>query len=53
MGICFDEANAREYIEAILGAERYDLSPVGRFRFNKRFDKSLDEKRFGNRTLSA
>ncbi len=48
-----DENNAREYIEAILGAERYDLSPVGRFRFNKRFDKSLDAKDLEIRTLSA
>jgi DNA-directed RNA polymerase subunit beta len=29
--------NAREFIGGIFKADRYDLSPVGRFRFNKRF----------------
>ncbi len=48
-----DEANAREYVEAIMSAERYDLSPVGRYRFNKRFDKSLNEKDLETRTLGA
>jgi DNA-directed RNA polymerase subunit beta len=48
-----DENNAREYVEAIMSPERYDLSPVGRYRFNKRFDKSLDEKVLEIRTLSA
>lgn len=48
-----DEANARDHIEAILSPERYDLSPVGRFRFNKRFDMSLDEKVLEIRTLTA
>lgn len=48
-----DEANARDYIEAILSPERYDLSPVGRFRFNKRFHKSMDEKDLEVRTLTA
>jgi DNA-directed RNA polymerase subunit beta len=36
--------NAKEYIDSIISAERYDLSPVGRFRFNKRFGKSIDPK---------
>ncbi len=36
--------NAKEYIDSIVSAERYDLSPVGRFRFNKRFGKSIDQK---------
>ncbi len=48
-----DENNARDYIEAILSSERYDLSPVGRFRFNKRFNLSMDEKDTQVRTLSA
>jgi len=45
-------ANAREYINSIFSAERYDLSRVGRFRFNQRFGKSLDEKELGRKTLS-
>src|SRR6185437_9405576 len=45
-------ANAREYIDSIFSAERYDLSRVGRFRFNQRFGKSLDEKELLRKTLS-
>lgn len=45
--------NAREFITILLSAERYDLSPVGRFRFNKRFDKSMDDKQMERRTISA
>jgi len=48
-----DVNNAREYIEAILSPERYDLSPVGRFRFNNRFDKSMEAADLENRTLTA
>jgi len=46
--------NAKEYIDSILSPERYDLSPVGRFRFNKRFGKSIDskDKEAARRTLS-
>jgi DNA-directed RNA polymerase subunit beta len=45
-------ANAREYINSIFSEERYDLSRVGRFRFNQRFNKSLDEKELVRKTLS-
>ena len=45
--------NSREFIDAILSAERYDISPVGRFRFNKRFDKDMSEKEMDRRTISA
>ena len=45
--------NAREFIKILLSAERYDLSPVGRFRFNKRFEKSLDEKEMERKTISS
>ena len=45
-------ANAREYIDSIFGPERYDLSRVGRFRFNQRFDLSLDETEMLRKTLS-
>jgi DNA-directed RNA polymerase subunit beta len=46
--------NAKEHIDSILSPERYDLSPVGRFRFNKRFGKTIDakEKDAQRRTLS-
>ncbi len=44
--------NAREYINSIFSEERYDLSRVGRYRFNQRFNKSLDEKELGRKTLS-
>ena len=45
--------NAREFITSIFGPERYDLSPVGRYRFNKRFEKSMDAKELERRTLSV
>jgi DNA-directed RNA polymerase subunit beta len=45
--------NAREFIKILLSAERYDLSPVGRFRFNKRFEKNLDEKEMERKTISV
>ena len=45
--------NAREFIESLLSAERYDLSPVGRFRFNKRFEKDMDKKEMDRRTISS
>ena len=46
--------NAKEHIDSIISPERYDLSPVGRFRFNKRFGKTIDpkEKDAQRRTLS-
>ena len=44
--------NARELIDAVLSAERYDLSDVGRFRFNQRFDKGLAKKDLERRTLN-
>src|SRR3990167_698499 len=44
--------NAQEYINSIFGVERYDLSRVGRYRFNQRFHKSLDEKELTRKTLS-
>ncbi|MEO8638111.1 MAG: DNA-directed RNA polymerase subunit beta [Candidatus Taylorbacteria bacterium] len=45
-------ANAKEFIDSILGPERYDISKVGRFRFNKRFDKSMDAKELERKTIS-
>jgi DNA-directed RNA polymerase subunit beta len=45
--------NARDHITAILSAERYDLSRVGRFHFNRRFNLPTDEKHLAQSTLSV
>ena len=45
--------NAKEFIDILLSSERYDLSPVGRFRFNKRFDKNMDKDEMERRTISS
>jgi len=45
--------NAKDFINSLFSSDRYDLSPVGRFRFNKRFDKSMDNKEMERRTISA
>ncbi|MDP3956090.1 MAG: DNA-directed RNA polymerase subunit beta [bacterium] len=45
-------ANAREFLESILGAERYDLSYVGRYRFNERFGESMEETEMKRHTIS-
>ncbi len=44
--------NARTFIKALLAPDRYDISRVGRFRFNKRFNKPMDEKSLERHTLS-
>lgn len=44
--------NARTFVQSLLKEDRYDISRVGRFRFNKRFGKSMDEKEIERRTLS-
>jgi DNA-directed RNA polymerase subunit beta len=44
--------NARSFIQGILKADRYDISRVGRFRFNKRFGKAMDEKALEHRTIT-
>lgn len=44
--------NAKEFITSIFGSERYDLSPVGRFRFNNRFDLDMGDKEMERRTIS-
>jgi DNA-directed RNA polymerase subunit beta len=44
--------NAKEFIEGLFNKERYDLSKVGRFRFNHRFDKPLTPKELERKTLS-
>ncbi len=44
--------NAREFVQSLFDGERYDLSRVGRHRFNKRFEKGMDEKSLTQKTLS-
>ncbi len=36
--------NAKEYVNSIFNADRYDISKVGRAKFNKRFNLPMDEK---------
>ena len=44
--------NAKEFVLSIFSKDRYDLSPVGRFRFNQRFGKPIDEKARAQKTIS-
>ncbi|OIO29270.1 DNA-directed RNA polymerase subunit beta [Candidatus Nomurabacteria bacterium CG_4_10_14_0_2_um_filter_30_12] len=44
--------NAKEFINSLFTSERYDLSPVGRYRFNQRFEKGLNEEELARRTIS-
>lgn len=44
--------NAKEFIDSLFTSERYDLSPVGRFRFNNRFEKDMSEEELARRTIS-
>ena len=44
--------NAREFVQSIFDKERYDLSRVGRFRFNNRFGGKSTDKEIDRRTLS-
>tara|TARA_Y100000031_G_scaffold101393_3_gene111213 strand:- start:4665 stop:7823 length:3159 start_codon:yes stop_codon:yes gene_type:complete len=45
--------NAKDFINALFGSERYDLSPVGRYRFNKMFNKGMGEKEMEEKTISS
>ncbi len=45
--------NAKDFIDPLFGPERYDLSPVGRYRFNKMFGKSMEKKEMDRRTISV
>jgi DNA-directed RNA polymerase subunit beta len=45
--------NAREFLGNIFNPERYDINRVGRFRFNKRFGKSMDEKALERKTIDV
>ncbi len=43
---------AREFVESVLSEERYDLSEVGRHRFNQRFEKAKTPTELNRRTVS-
>ncbi len=43
---------ARDFVRSVLGEERYDLSEVGRHRFNDRFQKPLTPEEIARRTIS-
>ncbi|OGG77411.1 DNA-directed RNA polymerase subunit beta, partial [Candidatus Kaiserbacteria bacterium RIFCSPHIGHO2_12_FULL_55_13] len=43
---------ARDHVENILSAERYDFSRVGRFHFNRRFKLGIKESDLAHNTLS-
>ncbi len=43
--------NAKEFVESIFSSERYDLSEVGRYRFNDRFGLKTDSKSLKKQTL--
>ncbi|MFA6416380.1 MAG: DNA-directed RNA polymerase subunit beta [Candidatus Paceibacterota bacterium] len=45
-------ANAKEYINALFSREKYDLSVVGRFRFNQRFNLPVNDEEKEKRTVS-
>ncbi|MEN9582329.1 MAG: DNA-directed polymerase subunit beta, DNA-directed polymerase subunit beta [Candidatus Parcubacteria bacterium] len=45
--------NAKEFINSLFDISRYDLSPVGRLRFNKRFDKPMDKQSLERRSLNS
>lgn len=44
--------NAKEFIDSLFSSEKYDLSPVGRYRFNKRFDLDMSEKTLSDKVIS-
>ncbi len=44
--------NAREFVDSILDPSRYDLSEVGRFKFNNRFNLPVDKKSLDKKNLT-
>lgn len=44
--------NAREFVTSLFSKERYDISPVGRFRFNKRFDLGMSDDDLAVRSIT-
>ncbi|MFT7557553.1 MAG: DNA-directed RNA polymerase subunit beta [Planctomycetota bacterium] len=44
--------NAREFVGGMFAEDRYDLSEVGRYQFNKRFDRAIDKKALAESIIS-
>ncbi|MEI6400030.1 MAG: DNA-directed RNA polymerase subunit beta [bacterium] len=44
--------NAKGYIDSLFGADRYDISPVGRFRLNQQLGKPTDKKALEQKLLT-
>ena len=44
--------NAKQYVQSIFSAERYDISKVGRSKFNKRFGFPMDEKTLEKKNIT-
>jgi DNA-directed RNA polymerase subunit beta len=45
--------NAKGYVDSIFDPERYDISRVGRFKFNKRFSKPMDEETLEKKNITV
>ncbi len=45
--------NAKEFFDSIFSTERYDLSRVGRYQFNKRFERGVTEKDLAESMITA
>ena len=44
--------NAKGFVDSIFNKERYDISRVGRFKFNKRFNKPMDEESLEKKNIT-
>ncbi len=44
--------NAREFVQSIFSEERYDLSEIGRYHFNNRFNRSVSAKDVARKTVN-
>ncbi|MFA5934337.1 MAG: DNA-directed RNA polymerase subunit beta [Candidatus Paceibacterota bacterium] len=45
--------NAKGFVDSIFNKERYDISRVGRFKFNKRFNKPMDEESLEKKNITV
>ncbi len=45
--------NAREFFDSIIASDRYNISTVGRYHFNKRFNKGMTEKDLAVSVITA
>jgi DNA-directed RNA polymerase subunit beta len=45
--------NAKGFVDSIFNKDRYDISRVGRFKFNKRFSKPMDEESLEKKNITV